>query len=128
MGRGSSGARLNGDALISKANRQIDQSKTGESFRKISNALRDNIQKNLVLSKAMEDDIKNGGRHGITDEWTTGLSRDTAKIKVITKAVDGKIEYTIKQKNKILLRTGSKEQVANKVAQFYIDRRKKMEG
>lgn len=46
-------------------------------------------------------------------------SPQRGKRKVITEYVDGKIRYTVKNKNKILLRTNSKEQAANKIAEFY---------
>ena len=32
---------------------------------------------------------------------------------------DGKINYTVKEKNKILLKTADKNKVANKIAQYY---------
>lgn len=128
MGRGRSGkgAALTGAALVSLANAPINEAKTGASFRSLNQYLKENISRNLQLSKAMEDNLMSTRPVKMTDEWTTGFPGDKAKIKVITDVSSGRPEYTVRQRNKILLRTQSKDQAANKVAQFYLERQAEM--
>lgn len=55
----------------------------------------------------------------MTDEWTIGLSGVREKRKVITTYENGRLFYTVKSGNKILLKDGTVEQAANQVALYY---------
>lgn len=126
MGGRGSGSNMSGGSksVIDKANAPIDANKAGASFRNLSPVMRYNIQENMKLSQVMQEAIADG-KTNITDEWSTGLRGDRIKAKVVT-AFDGKrINYTVKQGNKILLRSNDKNQTANKIAEFYLSRSKR---
>lgn len=119
-GRGSSSGKAavsTTESLISKANSEIKTS--GASWAKLSLSLRRSIEQNMQLSKPMADAIRNGEK--MADEWTTGFRGTKQKRKVITEVADGKIQYTLKDRNKIIMRTNDKGRVANKIAEFYIE-------
>lgn len=133
MGRGSSKAGGGGkvgsgaggnnitvaDRTLNKLNAPINAEKAGANYRSLPQALKDNIDKNLTPTQNFQDAVKNGNPNNMTDVWSAGLRGIKEKRTVITSYKDGKIEYTVKQKNKILFRTDSKERVANQIAQFY---------
>ena len=117
MPKGRRGGRRSGSAVIQKANAPIDADKAGVNFRQLSPTFQQYIQRNMTLSNAMEQYVKNGDTN-LFDEWTVGFKGAKEKRKVLT-SFDGKqIHYTMKDKNKILLKTTNKNQVANKVAEF----------
>ena len=66
----------------------------------------------------MQNDIANGRKFKITDEYTFGKGKTTYKI--ITDVQDGKAVYTLKQRNKIIKKNMSKSQCANAVASIYL--------
>lgn len=115
-GRGSTGGGTLG--AITTGERDLNFQRVGASFSKLSPFLQNSINSNLKMSNIMKKDILNGRKHKTTDEWTTGIGNK--KIKVITDVVEGKVVYTIKERNKNLSKNVSKEQAANKVAQFYL--------
>ena len=130
MGRGSSkaggggkvgsGAGGNNMKALNKLNAPINAEKAGANYRSLPQALKDNIiDKNLTPTQNFQDAVKNGNPNNMTDVWSAGLRGIKEKRTVITSYKDGKIEYTVKQKNKILFRADSKERVANQIAQFY---------
>lgn len=121
-GRGSSGGSGAGGA-IATGERDLNFSKVGSSFSKLSQNLKYSINNNMKMSSTMKNDIKNGRKNKMTDEWITGIGSN--KIKVVTSVKSDKLCYTIKKGNKILLATNSKEQAANKVAAFYLGAMKK---
>ena len=128
MGRGSSNGRPGAggggtrsarswlEAELTKADAPIDPSKTGANFRSLPKAFQKNIEDNLKLS----DTFKTYARAGtpLQDEWTTSMRGVNGKRKVLTDLVNGRINYTVKDRNKILLQTTNKNQVANKIAEF----------
>lgn len=103
------------EKAIEKALKPINREKTGTNFKKLPVRYQNSIDENLMLSKEMQECLPQGSL--LTNEWTTTIGKDRRKI--ITEYVDGKMQYTVKKGNKILLRTDSKEQVANKIAEFY---------
>lgn len=103
----------------------LDTAKTGAIFKSLPKAFQDNIANNLMLSDQMKNDIANGRRNKIKDEWTTGLAGSKTKMKVITDVNGKSLEYTAKIGNKIVIRTKSKVAIANTVAKFYKDEREK---
>ena len=119
MGRGSSKAGSAGGitAQLEKAQQSIDAAKTGENYRKLPSTFQRNIEKNLQPSEVFKELATS--KNPAEDEWTVGLKGIKRKQKVITSIKDGKINYTVKEKNKILLKTTDKNKVANKVAQYY---------
>ena len=119
IGRDSRGGKRGAGGIISTGERDLNFEKTGISFSKLSDILKYSINTNLKMSSNMKNDIKSGRKNKMTDEWTTGRGKN--KIKVITDVKDGKVVYSIKQKNKYLKKDVSKEQVANGVAKFYLD-------
>lgn len=119
-GRGSAGGSSGGaGGGISAAESDLNFDKVGTSFSKLPRRLQESINENLKMSSAMKNDIQNGRRHKMVDTWESGFGSN--KVKVITDVKDGKINYTVKKRNKILLSTNSKAQAANKVAAFYRD-------
>ena len=120
MGRGSSKAGNAGGGITGQleiAQRPIDASRTGENYRKLPATFQRNIEKNLQPSDVFKELATS--KNPAEDEWTVGLKGIKRKQKVITSIKDGKINYTVKEKNKILLKTTDKNKVANKVAQYY---------
>ena len=107
------------DRALNKLNAPINAEKAGTNYRSLPQAFKNNIDKNLTPTQNFQDAVKNGNPNNMTDEWSAGLRGVKEKRTVITSYKDGKIEYTVKQKNKILFRTDSKERVANQIAQFY---------
>ena len=102
----------------------LNVEKTGKIFKELPQAFQDNIKNNLQLSEAMKNDIANGRRNKVIDEWVTGLANSKTKMKVITDVNNNKLQYTAKIGKKIIIKTNSKEVVANTVAKFYTDERK----
>ena len=98
---------------------QLDESKAGSVYQSLPWSFKNNIQVNLALSKAMRDNIDSPKPVKMTDEWTTSLKGTKEKRKVITEYDNGKLYYTVKNGNKILLKQGSVEQAANQIALFY---------
>lgn len=120
-----SGAGSVADRAISQAMSPLKDDKTGANFKSLPYAFKENIRKNLVISETFQEAIRNGNPNKMTEEWTAGLRGISDKRKVIIGFSDGKIQYTVKKGNKILLKTNSKEQTANKIAQFYNDHLRK---
>lgn len=113
------------DRSIISAKSPIDESKAGASYRKLPDAFKRSIERNLVPS----DDFIGYARSGsvsLTDEWTTSVRGMKGKQKVITAIKDGKVHYTVKSRNKVLLQTNDKNRVANKIAEFYLSEMKAM--
>ena len=76
------------------------------------------IQEGMKLSKEMQDSIGRGDKSPVFDVWNIQLKGSKEKRILNTKYVDGKIEYTLKAKNRILLKTTNKDQMANQIAGF----------
>ena len=127
-GRGASSGKAKGVGGYSKAlelaAKDIDETKTGASFRKLSSSLKRNIEVNLMPSKTLKDALQKGNTN-IDDTWRTSIKGFGAR-QVISKGVNGKIEYTVKNRNKILLKTTDKNKAANKIAEFYLDAQKQV--
>lgn len=104
---------------LEKALRPLQPEKTGANYQKLPARYQAMIDRNLILTDTMKNYLLENplNPHNIDDEWNTAIGKD--KRKVITQYIDGKMHYTVKKGNKILLRTESKEQVANKIAEFY---------
>lgn len=120
--RGASGAKTkstkNYERVIEISERPINKEKAGASFNAIDAYQRYSISENLKISQVMKDYIREGSTN-VSYEWTTSMGKE--KIKIITKFDGKKLNYEIKKKNKILLRTTSKEKAANTIAKFYLD-------
>ena len=127
-GRGASSEKVKGRGEYGKAlelaAKGIDETKTGASFRKLSSSLKRNIDVNLTPSKALKDALQKGNTN-LEDTWKTSVKGVGAR-QVISKGVNGKIEYTVKNRNKILLKTTDKNKAANKIAEFYLDAQKQV--
>ena len=127
-GRGASSGKAKGGVGYSKAlelaAKDIDETKTGASFRKLPSSLKRNIEVNLMPSKTLKDALQKGNTN-IDDTWRTSIKGVGAR-QVISKGVNGKIEYTVKNRNKILLKTTDKNKAANKIAEFYLDAQKQV--
>ena len=127
-GRGASSGKAKGGVGYSKAlelaAKDIDETKTGASFRKLSSSLKRNIEVNLMPSKTLKYALQKGNTN-IDDTWRTSIKGVGAR-QVILKGVNGKIEYTVKNRNKILLKTTDKNKAANKIAEFYLDAQKQV--
>ena len=127
-GRGASSGKVKGGGGYSKAlesaTKDVDETKTGASFRKLSSSLKRNIEVNLMPSKTLKDALQKGNTN-IDDTWRTSIKGVGAR-QVILKGVNGKIEYTVKNRNKILLKTTDKNKAANKIAEFYLDAQKQV--
>lgn len=120
-GRGSS-SRIGGKNFDAPLN----ESKVGSTYKSLPKSFQENIKNNLRISPEMKRDIENGRRNKMTDEWSTGLTGSKTKMKVITDASsNGTITYTAKIRNKVIIKTTSKESIANTVAKFYVDEMKK---
>lgn len=115
---GSSGSKGGGggNSLIKKGVAPVNAKAAGASFNGIPQSWQKSISDNLIMSDTMQKAIRNGNSK-ISDEWETKFGKE--KRKVITEVKDGKLQYTVKNKNKIVLRTNNKNQVANKIAEFY---------
>lgn len=119
-GRGSSSGKSGGAQIaIDSALKPLNDDRTGANFKALPTYFKNNIRNNLVISDAFQEEIRKGNPNNMTEEWTAGLRGVKDKRKVIIGFSGGKIEYTVKKGNKILLKTNSKEQTANKIAQFY---------
>lgn len=118
-GRGAISA-TNGNAykIAAYGDKDIKASAAGASFSKLPANLQKSINDNLKMSQAMKNDVKNGSRNKMTDEWTTGFVGN--KIKVVTAVKNGQLGYTVKKGNKILIKDATKERAANTVAAFYL--------
>lgn len=118
-GRGSSSGFSGGgggNSLIKKGIAPVNAKAAGAAFNSIPKSYQTSISDNLIMSDVMQETIRNGNSN-ISDEWETKFGKE--KRKVITEVKDGKLQYTVKNKNKIILRTNNKNQVANKIAEFY---------
>ena len=111
------GKRASGGA-VAVGTSDLDYTKVGISFSKLSKQHQDQINNGLKMSSAMQNDIANGRKFKITDEYTFGKGKTTYKI--ITDVQDGKAVYTLKQRNKIIKKNMSKPQCANAVASIYL--------
>lgn len=123
-GRGASSGVSKGGA-ITEGERDIKIKAAGVSFQNLPQNFRDNINTNLKMSDEMKDDIRNGRRHKIQDVWTAGISGVKEKRRVITDVVNGKVVYSVKNKNTFVRRNVTKEQAANEIARFYLEYLKK---
>ena len=104
---------------IQKMQSPVNANKAGVNFQSLPQSYKNNINENLIPTQDFIEAIKNGNPNNMTEEWSAGLRGIKEKRTVITSYKNGKIEYTVKQRNKILVRTDSKERVANQIAQFY---------
>ena len=118
MAKGNRGGKRAGGGVIAMGTSDLDYTKVGKTFEKLPQHLKDNINKNLKMSTAMQQDINNGRKNKMTDEWVTGFGKN--KRKVITDIVNGKVVYTVKDKNKIIKKNVTKPQCANAIADFYL--------
>lgn len=112
---GGRGASSSGGVAIPK----IDGMKAGANFRKLPQAFKNNIEEQLKPSRTIMNLWKNGNKNNATDEWTVGIRGVKEKQKVIMSLEKGKVTYTIKRRNKILLKTTNRNQTANKIAEYY---------
>ena len=117
MAKGNRGGKRTGGA-VAVGTSDLDYTKVGISFSKLSKQHQDQINNGLKMSSAMQNDIANGRKFKITDEYTFGKGKTTYKI--ITDVQDGKAVYTLKQRNKIIKKNMSKSQCANAVAGIYL--------
>ena len=128
MGSCTSSGKAKGGGGYGKAlelaAKDIDETKTGASFRKLSSSLKRNIEVNLIPSKTLKDALQKGNTN-LEDTWRTSIKGVGAR-QVISKGVNGKIEYTVKNRNKILLKTTDKNKTANKIAEFYLEAQKQV--
>lgn len=111
------------EKAISKTQQPINEEKAGKAYQNLPKAFKDSIKRNLQLNDEEIRLLRDGEK--ITPEWQTGIRGAREKIKVFTNIDNGKVSYTIKQRNKILLKTDNKNRVANNVAQFYQEQFKK---
>lgn len=98
---------------------QIDGMKAGANFRKLPQAFKNNIEKQLKPSQTVINLWRNGNKNNATDEWEIGIRGVKEKQKAVMSLEKGKVTYTIKRRNKILLRTTNRNQAANKIAEYY---------
>lgn len=105
---------------------QFDPEKAGKTYQSLPAMFRFNIRENLKLSQAMKDNIDSAKPVSMQDEWTTKLKSATEKRKVITEYKNGKLKYTVKSGNKVLLKEGTAEQAANQIAMYYASVLRKM--
>lgn len=107
------------EKAIEKAMQPLQREKTGANFQKLPMRYQNSIDDNLKLSDTVKAYLLENptNPNKVNDEWNTAIGKD--KRKIITEYIDGKMLYTVKKGNKILLRTNSKEQAANKIAEFY---------
>ena len=118
MAKGNRGGKRSAGGVIATGTSDLDYTKVGKTFEKLPQHLKDSINENLKMTDAMQKDINNGRKHKITDEWVTGFGKN--KRKVITDVVNGKVVYTVKDKNKIIKKNVTKSQCANAIADFYL--------
>lgn len=129
MGRGSSGGKASAskkggggniavEKAISNAEKDLNYSSVGASFSKLDKSLQNRINSNLKPTDTMKEYLRDGNL-SINDEWQTGFAKN--KITVISSYKDGQINFTIKKRNKILLRDADKKRAANNIAKFYLD-------
>lgn len=97
----------------------IDETKAGANYRKLAPALKKNIERFLQPSREVVKLWENGNIYNAVDEWTAALRNTKDKRKIIMQFVRGKVQYTIKSGNKILLRTTDRNHAANKIAEYY---------
>lgn len=97
----------------------INANSAGANFRKLPQVFKDNIEKQMRPGDLVVHNWQNGNRNNMTTEWTAGLTGVKDKRKVIMSYDGSKITYTIKNKNKIELKTTNRNQAANKIAEFY---------
>lgn len=97
----------------------LNINKVGKTFQALPQRFRDNITKNLTPSQAMVDDINNGYKYKMQDEFTTKLRDADESRKIIMAYDNNKIVYTIKNGRKTLLKNGTIEQAANQIAVYY---------
>ena len=118
MAKGNRGGKRASGGAIATGISDLDYTKVGKTFEKLPQHLKDDINKNLKMTDVMQQDINNGRKYKITDEWVTGFGKN--KRKVITDVVNGKVVYTVKDKNKIIKKNVTKSQCANAIADFYL--------
>ena len=118
MAKGNRGGKRSAGGAIATGISDLDYTKVGKTFEKLPQHLKDSINENLKMTNVMQQDINNGRKHKITDEWVTGFGKN--KRKVITDVVNGKVVYTVKDKNKIIKKNVTKSQCANAIADFYL--------
>lgn len=107
--------------------RPLNEAKVGAIYKSLPNAFQQNIKNNLMMPAEMKEDIKNGRRNKMTDDWTTHIPGSKNKMKITTDVdANGTVFYTAKIKNKIIHRSQYKEQIANTIAKFYNDELKKI--
>ena len=95
----------------------IDPAKTGASFRALSARLRYGIEANLRPDATFLEYARAGRK--LQREWSTRSQVSGRKIRILSEVEDGVVTHTVKEKNKVLLKTTDKNRVANKVAEFY---------
>ena len=119
--KGTGGGAKPTEAPVKKSDTlaQFDPEKAGKTYQSLDATLKYNIRKNLTLSQAMRDNIDSDKPVKMQDEWTTSVRTTKEKRKVITDYANGKLTYTVKSGNKILLKDGTVEQAANQIAMYY---------
>ena len=118
MAKGNRGGKRASGGAVAVGTSDLDYTKVGKSFEKLPKQYQDRINNGLKMSPAMQNDIANGRKFKLTDEYTFGKGKTTYKI--ITDVQDGKAVYTLKQRNKIIKKNMSKSQCANAVAGIYL--------
>lgn len=118
-GRGAGSASGTLSQKISKAATDLDKSKLGKTFNRLPQNFQNNINENLKMSKSMQDSVSGKIPGKISDQWVTGLSDAKDKAKVITNFDGKEISYTVKYGRKIAQKNATKEQAANRIAEFY---------
>ena len=122
-GRGGTMSRIG----KSDFDRPLNEAKVGAIYKSLPKAFQQNIKNNLMIPAEMKEDIKNGRRNKMTDDWTTHIPGSKNKMKITTDVDSrGTIFYTAKIKNKVINKSQYKEQIANTIAKFYNDELKKI--
>ena len=120
--RGASSGRSGGvDAILKRANAPISDN-AGASWRGLSANVKAILQEDMKITPEVEDYLRRD-LSSIQPEFRIGYPGNE-KVKVTTDFSDKGAQYTVKLRNKILLRTAKKEQAANKVAEIMLKQSK----
>lgn len=120
-GRGSAGSTgaSRRSEFAGQLEKSFDDKKAGKTYQSLPANFKKSIRDNLKMSENMRNAKLKDGKSNISDTWKTGIGNE--RISVTTSVENGKLIYTVKKRNKILMRTGKKEKVANTVSKFYSD-------
>ena len=107
--------------IIDEAINSLDYKKQGERFNSLTEYSKSRISQLLKMDKflqeAAHDYIEKGKKSHVRTTDTEELGG--RKIKIITDYNDGKLSYTLKERNKILNKNMTKTQCANQLAAHF---------